>query len=225
MKARPSNRQGAFSVEIWLADDHSLFISPQAARSLARDILAILQEHEDRHAPDTPELQEGPVFEQRLRSVAPPDYLENKVAASGGDGPAKLLIDGKWRGNGTAEYAVFNIQIENDDAFRVRLPKLDDDDVNLPVVMATSRNRISFPVYDARKHPGSGFEASEYQRQAPKLQSQFRCPQCRKLYFRIAVGFELAGDYQTSNDTVWFALAVKCAACDWEKVIFEDETA
>jgi len=224
MKAKPSYSRGTFSVEIWLANDRSLFVSPQTARKLAYDILEILQKHEDSYALRTSEGQGEPAFEIKLRAVPPPSYLEHKAVDPISDGPADLLLDGRWRGHSTSEYTVFSVQLENERVFKVRLPQLDDEGGTPPVVVVTSKNKISFPVYDARKHPGSGFEDSEYQVMNPRMQSLFRCPQCSKQYFQVSVGFELAGDYQEPDDTVWFALAVKCVNCNWASMIYEDET-
>jgi hypothetical protein len=160
-----------------------------------------------------------------------PDYLENKVVPSTGTGPAALLQDGEWCGHGEAEYDVFDVQAGNENTFSLQLPDLDEGDdsqeLTAPVVMVHSDSGIAFPVYDTRRHPASLFHAEEgdSEFELSPLQPTFRCPNCDHQRFYLSVGFEIPSDSQSPNDTSWFALAAKCAACGWGEIVYDDETA
>jgi hypothetical protein len=161
----------------------------------------------------------------------PPDYLEGKVAISAGTGPAVLLQDGQWRRHGEPEYDVFDVQVGNEKIFSIQLPDLDaendEDELTAPVVMVHSDSGDTFPIYDPRKHPASLFcpEDGEPEFEPSPLQTTFRCPNCDQQRFYVSVGFEVPSDSQSPNDTSWFALAVKCVACGWGEIIYDDETA
>lgn len=163
--------------------------------------------------------------------MLPPDYLEGKVVLSTGTGPAVLLQDGQWCGHGEPEYDVFDVQVGNENTFSIQLPDLDDEDeddeLTAPVVIVHSDLGVSFPIYDPRRHPASLFypEEGETEVYPSLLQPPFRCPNCDQQRFQIAVGFEVPRDSQTPNDTSWFAVAVKCAACGWGEIIYDEETA
>jgi len=158
--------------------------------------------------------------------VNPPDYLEGKVSGPAEDGPAKLLLDGKWCGHGLSSYSVFDIEHRSERVFKIRLPGPDDEGLDLPVVMAKPRIGAAFAVYDSSRHPASVyFVDSDSDRPRPHLARFFRCPNCGKERFQLSVGFEVPEDSEASNDTSWFALAAKCAHCGWPKIICDDETA
>jgi hypothetical protein len=155
----------------------------------------------------------------------PPDYLEGKVAPPAKAGPASLLQDGQWCGHGEPTYNVFDICAGKENIFSVRLPVPDDEELNSPLVVARSDSGITFPVYDSHKHPASIYYAEDEPDEASRLQPAFRCPNCSQERFHVSVGFEIPSDSTDPNDTSWFALAIQCAACEWEGVIYDDETA
>jgi hypothetical protein len=168
---------------------------------------------------------------EEMEMMTPPDYLEGKVLAASGTGPAALLQDGQWRGHGEPEYSIFDVQYEGEDSFFLQLPDFDDDvdmeELTAPVVTALSNTGVTFPIYDPRRHPASLFYpedgATEYKAAAP--QPILHCPNCDRVKFKIAVGFEIPGDSISPNDTSWFALAVQCGSCGWKDIIYDDETA
>ena len=53
--------------------------------------------------------------------VGPPDYLQGKVENAIRDGPARLLLDGKWCGHGEATYWTYDIKKADCRNFSVRL--------------------------------------------------------------------------------------------------------
>jgi hypothetical protein len=226
MKVKPFYSHGVFSVEIRLGNNRALFLNPQAARELANDILEVLNAHARISVQNPREREERPITSHQPVVAAPPDYLEGRVAPSSNDidSPASLLFNGKWCGHGQA-YCVFDVRYEDESIFKLRLPMSDDAELNPPIILATSKSKATFPVYDTRKHPGSIYADEGYQEIKPRMQALFRCPQCTKEYFRVSVGFEIPEDCSGSNDAIWFALAAKCANCDWMNVIYSDETA
>jgi hypothetical protein len=155
-----------------------------------------------------------------------PDYLEGKVFPAATTDPSTLLLDGHWCGHGEPLYHVFNICLANEEIFSLQLPVSDENVLIPPVVMATAGSGVTFPIYDSRKHPASIYHPdNSISSEAPRLQPPFQCPECGNLKFNLSVGFEVPGDSASSNDTSWFALAVKCVACGWQGVAYEDETA
>jgi predicted RNA-binding Zn-ribbon protein involved in translation (DUF1610 family) len=166
-----------------------------------------------------------------MQMTTPPDYLAGKVVAASNTGPAALLQDGQWCGHGESEYWVFDVQIEGESTFFLQLPDLEEDvdieDLTAPVIIAQSITGIVFPIYDPRRHPASLFypENGETEYEASSHQSIFQCPNCNRQRLKIALGFEVPSDSISPNDTSWFALAVQCASCGWQDIIFDDETA
>jgi len=162
---------------------------------------------------------------RKADDVLPPDYLKGKAAAPDRDGPARLLLDGKWCGHGEPRYGVFDIRWQGQDTFAIQLPESDDEELNPPVVLLTAAGKAPFPVYDSREHLCSIY-ADEAQRELePRMQSSFHCPQCSERGFQVAVGFEVPEDSSGPNDTSWFALVAKCAHCGWTDFVYDDETA
>ncbi len=162
--------------------------------------------------------------------TAPPDYLKDKLVVSTRLGAAGLLHDGQWCGHGEPQYAVFDVQVGNENTFSLQLPDLSDEnggEFTAPVVMVQSDSGLIFPIYDPRRHPASLFypENSLTQYTASPLQPNFQCPGCGQARFNLAVGFEIPSDSTSPNDTSWFALAAKCVECQWKDLIFDDETA
>lgn len=163
--------------------------------------------------------------------IIPPDYLEGRVIPSAGTGPGAYLQDGQWCGHSEPEYEVFDVQAGNENIFSIQLPDLEDgndsDELTAPVVVVHSDSGVTFPVYDPRKHPASLFytEEGDFEFEPAPLLSIFHCPNCGQRRFHISVGFEVPGDSLAPNDTTWFALAAKCAACGWGEIIYDDETA
>jgi len=158
--------------------------------------------------------------------ATPPDYLEGKVIPAAMTDPASLLQDGQWCGHGEPIYNIFDVRLANDDLFTLQLPESDDDAQVPPMVMVKSDSGVTFAIYDSRKHPASTYHPDNSSGSAaPRLQSLFHCPNCDKQRFKIAVGFEVPSDSQSANDTSWFALAAKCVACNWQEIVYDDETA
>jgi hypothetical protein len=156
----------------------------------------------------------------------PPDYLKDRVRASQDDGPSQTMIDGQWCGHGEPQYEVFDISNENAVLFKVRLPIPDSEAVNPPVVEVKSESGSAFAVYDARNHPcGVYYGDGRLGVMEPRMQDDFRCPDCGEGIFKVAVGFEIPSDSAGPNDTSWFTLALRCVNCQWEGIVYEDETA
>lgn len=157
-----------------------------------------------------------------LKDCAPPTYLKGSVKQSLRKGPARRLYSGKWCGHGLDSYILFDVLVEGNRSFRVRLPEPDDTELNPPLVMAVTQQR-EIAIYDSREHNGSVY-SDKHQRLLPRLQDYFSCPRCRALTFHLAVGFEIPRDREGPNDTSWFALAAECNSCHWLDVIYDDET-
>ena len=160
-------------------------------------------------SPETPEQE----------IVGPPDYLRDRYRLQQPGSPRWLLADGKWCGHGEATFWVYDIGSGNDEVFSVRLPAGSGPPV---VEVSPTSGGPSFAIYDTRHHPASPFVDSKSE---PTFRPAERCAKCGASAFRIAVGFEVPGDATSANDTSWFALALKCAACGDSRLAFEDETA
>jgi hypothetical protein len=157
-------------------------------------------------------------------SASPPNYLKGVAIKIHDSGPAHLLFTGGWCGHGESNFAVFDIVVESEKAFSVQLPVSDDEGLNPPLVMINSDSGLAYVIYDSRKHPASIYYTND-ESEASSLQATFHCPNCDKEKFNISVGFEIPGDAENPNDTSWFVLAAKCVACQWEDIIYDDETA
>jgi hypothetical protein len=158
--------------------------------------------------------------------ISPPDYLAGKAVLFSNTSPVKLLESGGWCGHGESKYNVFDIQIENKKNFSLRLPILEEDQIYLPVLTAVLDSDFEFNIYDPRKHPSSIYSAEGlFEVDKLPLQTLFHCPKCNKERFYLSVGFEIPGDSVSSNDTSWFAAAVKCIDCHWEDLVYDHETA
>ena len=105
---------------------HDCFRSTSLSNSPANKVFAFRQVQEKAGGPPPPDEDE--------ELVGPPDYLHGKVKEGRTDGPARLLIDGKWCGHGEKMYWLYDIQTPDCRDFIVRLPEPGD----LPVVMAAS---------------------------------------------------------------------------------------
>jgi hypothetical protein len=160
-----------------------------------------------------------PPPEEDEELVGPPSYLQGRVKEAKADGPALRLIDGKWCGHGEEIFWLYDIEFGDCHNFSVRLP----EPRGLPVVVATStETNETFPLYDARHHPASGFSSKKTE---PMLCASVQCPRCYSTIFQIAVGFEVPADAESPNDTSWFALSLKCAKCGYCEIAYDDETA
>lgn len=160
--------------------------------------------------------------------TSPPDYLAGKTVLCSSTSPVKLLKSGSWCGHGEPIYNVFDIQVENQKIFSLRLPVMEEDRIYLPVVTAVLDSSFEFNIYDPRKHPSSIYSAEGlgfFEVDKLPLQVLFHCSKCNKERFYLSVGFEIPGDSISSNDTSWFAAAVQCVDCHWENLVYDHETA
>ena len=152
-----------------------------------------------------------------------PTYLSKFAVPTRGGSPANLLIDGAWCGHGEPVFGVYDIHVDNNSLFSVRLPSTREYP-ELVAVTATSPTQETFFLYDPRKHPASLYAVAL--REFPhKPANPLSCPSCGGESFAVAVGFEMPSDSSGPDDTSWFALAVECSKCKWHEIIFDDETA
>jgi hypothetical protein len=155
--------------------------------------------------------------------TAPPTYLSGVALATSGTGPASLLTDGTWCGHGEPLFGVYDIRTTDNQLFSVCLPSCPTFP-ELAAVTAVSPSKEKFLLYDPRKHPSSLY--ADQRREFPYTPAPpFTCPSCRGESFAVAVGFEVPGDSEETDDISWFALAVECSQCKWRSIIFDDETA
>jgi len=148
-----------------------------------------------------------------------PDYLLGKCQEPNGDGPARLLADGRWCGHGEPTFRAYAVSCEDGDRFVVRLPQAEGPSV---VEAQPVGGRRGFAIYDSRRHPASVSADSGTE---PTLLPPERCPKCGSTVFLAAVGFEVPVDAQSANDTSWFALALECGQCRSGRIAYEHETA
>jgi hypothetical protein len=73
-------------------------------------------------------------------------------------------------------------------------------------------------------HPSSEWSIGDAVDRQPILSEPTRCERCDHDRFHVAVGFEIHGDSTGPDDVSWFALAVRCAECNWDSLFFGDET-
>jgi hypothetical protein len=161
------------------------------------------------------------------RDLAPPDYLLGRVVSSANQGVATLLYRGKWCGHGDLPYLVLDLRMDGCELFELKLPEeTKGEEIAPPIVLARRGDGAGgwFPIYDPRRHPMSLFASGEFSRVAPLYNGAFRSPAGNHL-FRVALGFELANEPESPNDTSWFALAVEDPNTGWRSIIFQDETA
>jgi len=155
-----------------------------------------------------------------------PDYIEGKVLPTNKSDPASLLIDGHWCGHGEPIFHIFDVRVNNDEAYSFQLPESNENVSHPSVVMVMAESGYTFPIYDSRKHPASIYHPdNSISSKEHRLQPPYHCPECGKLKFKLAVGFEVPSDSVSENDTSWFALAAKCLGCNWHGIAYEDETA
>jgi hypothetical protein len=148
-----------------------------------------------------------------------PTYISTKVAPPDPEGPAQLLLDGDWCGHGEPSFSVFDIQHGSVSHFHVRLT---DDTSDNFTVSAVELSPMSFLAYDSRQHPASIYAGNPA---SPVFSNRFECPGCQHDLFRVAVGFEIPSDSSAPEDTSWFAMAAECVRCQWQDLLFDDETA
>jgi len=155
--------------------------------------------------------------------TTPPTYLSKFAILTAGGSPASLLADGTWCGHGEPLFGIYDIRASDCSHFSIQLPS-SPSFPELAAVTATSSSRETFFLYDPRKHPASVY--CDDRRDFPHHPAPaFSCPGCRSESFSVAVGFEIPSDSEEPDDTSWFALALACPQCQWEGIIFDDETA
>jgi len=151
--------------------------------------------------------------------AGPPYYLRGRSVEPRPDGPARLLVDGKWCGHGEEMFWVYDVRASDCREFSIRLPESSGP----PLVTATClATKEVFPIYDSRNHLASVFAGSKVE---PQLRQPDECPECGATVFRAAVGFEVPADAQSPNDTSWFALALECVRCGFSRIAYDDEAA
>jgi hypothetical protein len=147
-----------------------------------------------------------------------PGYLRAHVRTPGDGSAADLLEDGAWCGHGEAHYRLFELHDGGNAELRLSLPTEDDMDGHEPLVIAVAGDGAPFTVYDARLWLRRGPPRPA----APMAGLTCGCGATR---FRVAVGFEVPADADSSDDVTWFALAARCTACGEGDIVFEDDIA
>jgi hypothetical protein len=155
----------------------------------------------------------------------PPTYLAGKVRQPLPGGPADLLRDGRWCGHGELTYQVFDLVLDANDTFMVRLRADGDESGEAPCVQLATPSGLAFLAYDSRKHLASVYYAEVDDEPRLSSRHEYRCPQCKAQLFQVAVGFEIPQDSESADDTSWFALAAKCRKCGHAHIAYDDETA
>jgi hypothetical protein len=149
-----------------------------------------------------------------------PGYLRAHARRPGDGGAADLLADGAWCGHGEAHYRLFELHDGGDPELRLALPSEDEMDGHEPIAMASAAagDGAPFTVYDARLWLRRGPAR-------PATPTAALTCGCGATRFRVAVGFEVPADADSSDDVTWFALAARCTACGEGDIVFEDDIA
>jgi hypothetical protein len=149
-----------------------------------------------------------------------PGYLRAHARSPGDGGAADLLADGAWCGHGEAHYRLFELHDGGDPELRLALPSEDEMDGHEPIAMASAAagDGAPFTVYDARLWLRRGPAR-------PATPTAALTCGCGATRFRVAVGFEVPADADSSDDVTWFALAARCTACGEGDIVFEDDIA
>jgi len=156
-----------------------------------------------------------PVTVETNPAVAP-GYLRHHVRRPAPGGADDLLADGAWCGHGEQRFRIFELHGDGDAELRLSLPTEDEMEDHEPLALASAGEGEPFTVYDARL----------WLRRAaarPATPTAVLTCGCGGTRFRVAVGFEVPADAESSDDVTWFALAARCIACGEGDIVFEDE--
>lgn len=155
-----------------------------------------------------------------------PLYVQKFVASPDLEGPAKLLLDGKWCGHGETRIRLYDVLYAGNNIFHIQLPNLDVEEYFPPIVrIIIPELKTTFLIYDPREHPASFHSFEEQDESKFDFLPNHRCNKCDGDNFKIAIGFEVPEDSSSVNDTSWFALAAECSNCHVMKIVFDDEIA
>jgi len=146
----------------------------------------------------------------------PPRYLTGRVGAARPGRVSDLLVDRAWCGHGEACAGIYDVGAPKAQ-FGVRLSRPAG-----PAAVQVTNEGSTFLLYDSRQHPAHvSFGASA----SPSFGASLACRRCGGQVFELAVGFEVPADASDSEDTSWFALAVRCVGCGLDEIVYDDETA
>jgi len=145
-----------------------------------------------------------------------PGYLRMHARPPGPDSAGDLLEDGAWCGHGEARYRIFELHDQGDPVLHLSLPLEDDVEDHDPLAIASVPGRERFTVYDFHLFRRRGA------RRPSTPVAGLTCG-CGGTRFRVAVGFEVPGDADTTDDVTWFALAARCTECGEGDIVFDDE--
>jgi hypothetical protein len=105
-------------------------------------------------------------YDGPIPGAIPPDYLQSKIKKPNRKGPASLLWDGSFCGHGEPTYGIFDLYVEGNELFEIRMTGYDENGyiVGPPFIEARPAGNVEkkwFPIYDTRKHPAATWRWAE----------------------------------------------------------------
>lgn len=149
-----------------------------------------------------------------IQGAVPPDHLADVLQEADPNGPARLLLDGRFCGHGEPTYGVFDVA-----GSQTGLELWWGEAESTARVMAREPGAEWFELFDSSRHP----QGSPTERQADLGSPEPMASPQGATKFQISVGFEYPVECTSQDDVSWIAIIVEAIGEDFCEMIFDWE--